>query len=87
MATVTLNGKEVGTSWMAPYRLNITEAIQDGENSLEIDVVNVWRNRITGDRGLPEDERTTWLLVEQVDPEEELIPSGLMGAVTIQVIE
>ena len=46
MATVTLNGKNVGTSWMAPYRLNITDTLQEGENKLEIKVVNVWRNRL-----------------------------------------
>ncbi|NQU65481.1 MAG: hypothetical protein HQ517_14525, partial [SAR324 cluster bacterium] len=87
MATVTLNGRNVGTTWMKPYRLNIKEAIKDGENTMEIKVVNVWRNRITGDRNLPEDKRKTWLIVDRITPEEELIPSGLMGEVTIQVIE
>ena len=32
MATVTLNDKNVGTLWMAPYRLNIMDAVQEGEN-------------------------------------------------------
>ncbi|MCP4311945.1 MAG: hypothetical protein GY790_11835 [Bacteroidetes bacterium] len=86
MATVTLNGKEVGTTWMAPYRLNVSGAIVDGENSLEVKVVNVWRNRITGDRELPEEQRTTWVLVDHITPEEQLISSGLMGEVTIQVL-
>ena len=35
-ATVTLNGKEVGTTWMAPYRLNISDAVKEGEN-IELD--------------------------------------------------
>lgn len=85
MATVTLNGKNVGTSWMAPYRLNISDALQEGENSLEIKVVNVWRNRLTGDKTLPVEQRTTSVLVDNITPEEEMSSSGLIGPVTIQV--
>ena len=85
MATVTLNGKNIGTTWMAPYRLNISNALQDGENKLEVKVVNVWRNRLTGDKTLPEEQRTTSVLVDNITPEEELISSGLIGPVTIQV--
>ncbi len=87
MATVTLNGKEVGTTWMAPYRLSITNALKEGVNTLEIKVVNVWRNRITGDKTLPEEERTTSVLIDNITPEEELISSGLLGPVTIQVVD
>lgn len=86
MATVTLNGKNVGTTWMAPYRLNISDVIQEGENTLEVKVVNVWRNRLTGDKTLPEEQRTTSVLVDNITPEEELIASGLMGPVTVQVV-
>jgi len=84
MATVTLNGKNVGTSWMAPYRLNITNAVQEGENSLEIKVVNVWRNRLTGDKTLPVEQRTTSVLVDNITSEEEMSSSGLLGPITIQ---
>lgn len=83
MATVTLNGTKVGTTWMAPYRLTITDAVKEGENTLEVKVVNVWRNRITGDKTLPESERTTSVLIDNITPEEELISSGLLGPVTI----
>jgi hypothetical protein len=86
MATVTLNGKDVGTSWMAPYRLNITDVVQEGENKLEIKVVNVWRNRLTGDKTLPVEQRTTSVLVDNVKPEEEMSSSGLLGPVTIQTV-
>lgn len=50
-------------------------------------MVNVWRNRLTGDKTLPEDQRTTWVNVDGITPEEELIPSGLLGPVTVQVIK
>ena len=87
MATVTLNDINIGTSWMAPYRLNITDAVQEGENKLEIKVVNVWRNRLTGDKTLPLEERTTSVLVDNITRKEEMISSGLIGPVTIQVVK
>lgn len=86
MASVKINGKPIGTTWIAPYQLNATNAIKDGENTIEVEVANVWRNRITGDKLLPKDKKTTWLLVDSITPEESLIPSGLMGPVTIQVV-
>lgn len=87
MATVKLNGKQIGTTWMAPYRLDITDAVKEGDNQLEIKVVNVWRNRLTGDKALPANQRTTSVLVDAVLPEEEMSASGLIGPVTIQVPE
>jgi hypothetical protein len=86
MATVTLNGKNVGTTWMAPYRLKITNSLKEGENTLEIKVVNVWRNRITGDKTLPEEEQTSSVLIDNITPDEKLITSGLLGPVTIQLV-
>jgi len=86
IASVKLNGKAIGTTWMPPFQLNAADAIKEGVNTIEVEVVNVWRNRITGDNLLPESDRTTWLLVDSVEPEEELIPSGLLGPVTIQTI-
>jgi len=87
MASVKINNKDMGTTWIAPYKLDITEAIQEGENTIEVEVVNVWRNRITGDKLVPEEERTTQLLVDNIGKDEALISSGLLGPVTIQVIK
>ncbi|MCK5907365.1 MAG: hypothetical protein KAG37_07230, partial [Flavobacteriales bacterium] len=84
MATVKINGIDVGTTWIAPFNLDITKAVKEGENTIEVEVVNVWRNRITGDKTIPETERTTSYLFDSTTPEEELISSGLLGPVTIQ---
>jgi len=86
MASVKINGIDIGTTWMAPYKLNTNGSVKEGENTIEVEVVNVWRNRITGDKSLPEEKKTTWLLVDKITPEEALIPSGLLGPVTIQSI-
>lgn len=87
MATVKINGLNIGTSWMSPYKLKATHALKDGKNSIEVEVVNVWRNRLTGDKIDPESKKTTWLLVDNTNPNEELISSGLLGPVTIQIIK
>ena len=55
MAQVKLNGKDLGILWKTPYRVEVTDAIQPGDNVLEIDVVNLWINRQIGDEQLPED--------------------------------
>lgn len=86
MASVKINGIDIGTTWIAPYKLNTNGSVKEGENTIEVEVVNVWRNRITGDKSLPEEKKTTWLLVDKITPEESLIPSGLLGPVTIQSI-
>jgi hypothetical protein len=55
MARVKLNGKVLGTLWKPPFRVDVTGALQRGENRLEVRVVNLWVNRLIGDEQLPED--------------------------------
>jgi hypothetical protein len=55
MASVTLNGKNVGVLWKTPYQVEVTDALKAGENTLEITVVNLLINRQIGDEELPED--------------------------------
>ena len=55
MATVKLNGKDLGILWRPPYRLDVTDALKAGDNALEVGVTNLWINRMIGDEELPED--------------------------------
>ena len=49
LAVVTVNGKELGETWHAPYRVDATAALKPGANEITISVVNAWVNRLIGD--------------------------------------
>jgi alpha-L-rhamnosidase len=67
VAQVRLNGKDLGVIWTAPWRVAVGEAITPGENHLEIDVVNLWPNRLIGDGLLPQGQRLTRTNVRTYD--------------------
>jgi hypothetical protein len=54
-ASVQLNGQDLGICWKKPYRLPLGASLRAGMNHLEINVVNLWVNRMIGDELLPDD--------------------------------
>jgi len=84
MARVRLNGKDLGVVWCAPWRINISDAIKPGNNTLEIEVANLWPNRLAGDADKPQDKRVTWTIQgHPYNAKSKLLPSGLYGPVRI----
>jgi hypothetical protein len=55
MARVRLNGKDLGVVWTYPWQVDITKTVKAKGNQLEIEVVNLWANRLIGDERLPYD--------------------------------
>ncbi len=86
-ARVRLNGKDLGVVWCAPWRLEISGVAKIGENTLEIEVANLWPNRLMGDRKLPSVERRTRTRMFMGGLNNDQLPSGLLGPVTIQTIK
>lgn len=84
LANVRVNGHDLGVIWTAPWHTEITHAIKLGSNLLEIDVVNLWPNRLIGDAKLPAGKRFT-LSNLTAKPNWELQPSGLLGPVTLRM--
>ena len=48
-----------GIAWKKPYRVEVTEALQPGENVIEVTVANLWVNRLIGDQQQPDDLQWT----------------------------
>jgi hypothetical protein len=109
VARVRLNGQDLGVVWCAPWRVDITAAVKAGGNALEIQVANLWPNRLIGDEQEPPDAEYAkggnlvrwpeWLLKGEPRPsrgrytfatwkhfskDSPLLPSGLLGPVTIR---
>lgn len=84
IASVELNGKDLGTVWCDPWRAEIPDGVlQDRENLLTITVANLWVNRLIGDSGLPQDKRLTWTTYKPFHPDSPLQESGLLGPVAV----
>jgi hypothetical protein len=84
---VKINGEYAGGVWAPPYRVNITQWLKEGENTVEIEVANTWVNRLTGDAYLPEDQRMVGCLPYpwSPTPAPKLQESGLIGKVRIVI--
>ena len=87
IAEVSINGKSAGVWWQPPFTGDITDFLENGVNTLEIKVVNLWPNRIVGDNFLPENKRYTQTNVIKFDKDYPLRPSGLAGPVTLKIYE
>ena len=59
IAQVRLNGKALGVVWTDPWAVDVTGIVRAGKNDLEIEVTNLWVNRLIGDADLPDDQRLT----------------------------
>jgi hypothetical protein len=55
MARVRLNGKDLGVIWTSPWQVNISGAVKNKGNKLEIEIANLWANRLIGDEAFPDD--------------------------------
>jgi alpha-L-rhamnosidase len=117
IARVRINGHDLGILWKAPFLADASGALQSGRNLLEIEVTNLWPNRLIGDEQLPADAEWVsadfngitgfgekllrwpdWLLKGQQSPtgrrtfatwklwtaKDKLLPSGLLGPVTLR---
>ena len=83
LAEVRVNGKSCGIVWSPPFRADISDALKAGPNTVEVDVVNFWPNRIIGDAALPEAQRLTRTNIRKLAKNTPLIESGLFGPVQL----
>ncbi|MEA5403320.1 glycosyl hydrolase [Arcicella sp. DC2W] len=82
IAEVIINGKNVGTAWKKPFKLDISEAVRIGKNSIQIKVSNLWVNRLIGD-AQPNAKKTTFTTIPFYRKDAQLLPSGLLAPIRI----
>jgi len=84
MARVSVNGKDCGIVWTPPYKANITQHLKEGTNSISVQVINNWNNRIVGDLRNPgEKEYARTNAKKKFTKESPLLESGLIGKAEI----
>jgi hypothetical protein len=82
LAEVRVNGQLAGTTWFAPYRIDIGKLAKKGDNQIEVKVANLWVNRLIGDQQ-PGAQKVTFTAAPTYMPNAPLRPSGLIGPVTL----
>ena len=84
LAVVKLNGQALGLVWAEPHIVEISNYLKKKTNVLEIEITNTWNNRLVGDAALPAEKRTTNATTAP-EANAPLLPSGLIGPVTLQI--
>jgi len=89
IADVFINDIPLGILWEPPFRLDISEILKPGKNTLKIEVANDWSNRIVGDHKLPGKTRFTSTNITSPNStsmlwkDAPLLESGLLGPVQL----
>jgi len=86
MARVIVNGRDLGFVWTEPHRLDVTDALKPGQNTVEIVVTNYWLNRMVGD-AQPGAQVQTFATIRPFTAGTPLRPSGLLGPVRLIAVE
>jgi len=87
IAKVYVNGRPVGGVWTPPYQVDISPALKNGDNLIEIKVVNTWVNQLIGDQKSEKEKQRTWLLYNPYKSDSPLEPAGLLGPVSVKVYD
>ena len=82
MAELIINGHNAGVLWRSPYISgNILPYLKEGENTIEVNVTNLWVNRMIGDRQRGEKPVTN--VRRFYNAGDKLLSSGLLGPVKL----
>jgi len=79
VARVKVNGHDAGTIWAQPLTLRVDPWLKKGINTIEIEVTNLWLNRIIGDLQPTAAQHYTSTNITTYHADSPLLPSGLIG--------
>ncbi|MGC9198417.1 MAG: glycosyl hydrolase [Acidobacteriaceae bacterium] len=84
IATVKVNGVAVQTLWRAPFVARIDRQLHAGENTLDIEVTNLWPNRLIGDLQETATVHYTHTNIRAYRKDSPLFPSGILEPATLK---
>jgi hypothetical protein len=84
VAAVRINGQPAGTLWKQPWTVRVDTFLHPGDNSIDIDVTNLWPNRLIGDAQSSTEKHYTWTNIRTYTHQSPLLPSGMLGPVTFK---
>jgi hypothetical protein len=83
-AQVTLNGHKLpDILWKPPFTLDVTSTLQAGPNRIEVEITNLWPNRIIGDLQQDARQKYTFTVYGAYKADSPLVESGLLGPVKL----
>jgi Glycosyl hydrolases family 2, sugar binding domain len=82
LAAVSVDGREVAVAWHPPYQVDMTSYLDAGPHQIEIAVVNLWANRLIGDKQ-PGATPVGFAPQSPYQADSSLLPSGLLGPVRL----
>ena len=83
MMRVSVNGNDCGIVWLPPYRVDITPYLKAGQNTITVQVINTWNNRIVGDLNSTSVKYSNTNLRSKFKANGPLLTSGLLGKAEI----
>ena len=86
LAEVAVNGKYLGILWNAPFKIDVTSALQPGANQFVVQVTNLWVNRMIGDQQPWSLKKYSFADFAPYKADSPLLPSGLLGPVRITAV-
>lgn len=85
IARIRINSHDAGTVWSYPFALKVGGWLKPGRNSIEIEVTNLWPNRIIGDLQPGATAHYTETNIRAYKADSPLFPSGLIGDIEWQL--
>lgn len=86
LAEVIVNGKSSGIVWKKPLRVDIISSLKTRENKLEINVTDLWVNRLIGDAQPNVTHKITYTTIPFYQASSKLQPTGSLGLVQIMSV-
>jgi hypothetical protein len=83
IAEVKVNREDLGILWKTPFKVDVTGEIGPGTNHIEIQVTNLWVNRMIGDQQSWAMKKYAFAGFTPYKADSPLLPSGLLGPVRL----